>query len=254
MAALVLLLLAAQATCPPDAQALVPAAFEHAQEFDVSGAADRLRHAVESGCSDVEVDALYVRGLVDAREAFRQGAPPAALASVHAGIDALQVIARNRPGRAEIARLVLQAAAAAAQSERGEMALYLDQAMRMEGLQRAAGQPGAPIISASEVAGDLWLQIFGYAEARVAFMRAADEGVTTLGVMRGLARTAARLGVAGAACAEYRALLDRWGSRQAQPPEIAEARAYLGGPACGGGGSTAAAPRTPVLEGPGLQP
>lgn len=243
MSALVFLLVSAQAPCPPDSQQRVSAASALAQEFDLSGAADALSTGAARGCGDEEIAALYLRGLVDAREAFRHGAPPASLVPVHEAIAALEQIAKNRPGPAEIARLVLRAAAAAAQSERAEMALYLDQAMRMEGLQRAAGQPEAPILSASEVAGDLWLQIFDYAEARVAFMRAAEGGAATLRVMRGLARSAARLGVAGAACAEYRALLDRWGSRLPEPPEIAEARVYLGEPECAAGGSTGPAPR-----------
>ena len=82
------------------------------------------------------------------------------------------------------------------------------------------------------MAGALWLQLYGYADARRMFMRAAADGSKTLGVLAGLGRTAARLGVEEAACAEYRTLLERWGRRETEPPEIAEARAYLERSAC----------------------
>lgn len=112
------------------------------------------------------------------------------------------------------------------------IALYLEHAAQMESLQRAAGQPGPPVLGSFEVAGHLWLQVFRYADARRAYMRAAEEGRPTLGVLAGLARTASRLGLEAAACAEYRTLLERWTPRDEEPPEIADARAYVGRPGC----------------------
>lgn len=225
--ALVAALASAQAPCPVMAEASVLA-----QEFDLPAAAHRLRDAAGRGCTDADVASLYVRGLVDAREAFGQGAPQESLAPVHEAIAALARLARNRPGPAEIARLILQAAAAAAQSERDEMSLYLDAVARMEALQRAAGQRGAPVLGSLEVAGDLWLQVHRYAEARRAYTAAAEHGGTTLRILAGLARTAARLSARDEACGEYRMLIDRWGTRLAEPPEIADARAYLRQQAC----------------------
>ena len=140
-----------------------------------------------------EVEALYTRGLADAHAAFAKGAPPESLAPVREAIAALLKISGERPGPAEIARLTLHAAAAGAQSERDEMALYLDQATRMEVLQREAGQPGAPGVSALEVAGDLWLQVFRYDEAITAYERAAQYVGMTPGIRDGLARARARL-------------------------------------------------------------
>lgn len=146
---------------------------------------------------------------------------------MRAAIASLQAISQDRPGSPEIARLLLHAAAAAAQSERAEMTLCLDAASRMESLQRDAGQPGAPVLGSDEVAGHLWLQLYQYADARRTYRRAVDHRSDTLQVLAGLARTAAHLGQ-GTACAEYRALLDRWGAREPEPPEIADARAYVG--------------------------
>src|SRR5688572_17349765 len=117
MVGLVLVLIAAQTPCPPDGQQLIWTAAARAQEPDLSPSADALRDAVSRGCADAEVGALYLQGLVDARDAFRQGAPPESLVSVHKAIASLERLGQGRPGPAEIARLILHAAAAAAQSE-----------------------------------------------------------------------------------------------------------------------------------------
>lgn len=225
-------LVLAQAPC---ADAMTQAT-ARAEEFDLAGAAERLRSATASGCSEALVGAWYLTGMLDARTAFRQGAPPAMLDSVRMAITVLEKIAGNQAGAAQIARLLLQAAAAGAQSERAEMALYLDTAIRMEELQRAANQRGAPIVSSLELAGDLWLQLFGYAEAQ-AFYRRALAQQETMRARAGLARATARLGSEAAACAEYTALVKRWGTRQTRTAEILEAEEYLRRPGCRNGAS-----------------
>lgn len=224
-----------QAPCPPDAIALMEEAAVRATEFDLAGAADRLQIATDAGCPQAEVGALYLRGLVDARQAFRQGGGPASLAPVRRAIASLDALAQNRPGPAEIARLTLHAAAAAAQSERDEMRVYLSSAIAMESLQRAAGQAGAPVVTAAETAGDLWLQVYQYEDARRVYTDAAAQAGMTPRITAGLARAAARLNDAAAACANYRTLLGRWSARQVEPPEIIEARGYLMQPACEAG-------------------
>jgi hypothetical protein len=107
-----------------DRATLTMEASVRAAEFDAPGAADLLQTAAKGSSGD-EVEALYLRGLVDARDAFRLGGSPESLAPVAAAITALGKISEGRPGRTEIARLVLQAASAAAQTERDEMRLYL---------------------------------------------------------------------------------------------------------------------------------
>ncbi len=191
MGALVLFLMAAQMPCPPEARALVSQAVARAQEPDLSTAADALRDAASRGCAEAEVGAIYLRGLIDAKEAFRQGAPPESLLPVHSAIGSLERLGQGRPGPAEVARLVLHAAAAAAQSERDEMALYLDQAERIDNLLRASGQPAAPVLSAVEISGELWLQVHRYEDAHAAFTRAASLVGMTPRVVAGLARAAA---------------------------------------------------------------
>jgi hypothetical protein len=191
MLALVFLLAAAQAPCSPEARQLVSIASERAEAPDLTAAIDALHAAAAQGCSDAEIGELYLRGLVGAREAFRQGAPPSSLVLVNAAIAALEQIAQSQPGPAEIARLMLHAAAAAAQSERDEMALYLEHAEGMDALLREAGQPAAPVLTVAEISGELWLQVHRYDDARAAFMKAATQVGMTPRVAAGLARVEA---------------------------------------------------------------
>jgi hypothetical protein len=212
-----------------DTTTLITEATVHATEFDLEGALSLLDVAAGRGDAFARTAVLYLRGLIAAREASREGGDPKALGPVQKSLMALAEIARGRPGAAEIARLVLQAASAAAQSERDEMRLYIDSAIQMESLQLAAGQGGAPIVSASELAGDFWLQVSRYDEARRAYTEAAERVGSTLRILSGLARSARRLNDMPAACTAYRRLVDVWGARPGLPIEIAEARAYLGG-------------------------
>ena len=133
---------------------------------------------------------------------------------------------------AEIARVVLMAASAAAQSEREEMGLLLEHASNLERQQRSAGLQGAPIITAQEAAGDLWLQVHRFEEARRAYLSAAEQVGATRRVTLGLARTAFRLGDLPASCAQYRALVTGWPQKAGEPPELMEARTFLRRPEC----------------------
>ena len=90
-------------------------------------------------CDTAQVAIRYARGLIAAQEAFRQGGAFESLAPVRQAIAALDSVSKGRPGAAAVARLVLQAASAAAQSELDEMRLYLESAIQMESLQRCGG-------------------------------------------------------------------------------------------------------------------
>ncbi len=139
-----------------------------------------------------DIAAVYAEGWQVARAAYAQGGSAESLQPVK---DAIAVLERNGadvPGPAQIARLVLLAAAAAAQSERDEMAVFLDEAVRVEALQFAAKQPGAPGITAHEAAGDLWLQVHRFDEARAAYQRAAAVLGMTPRIARSLEEVAAR--------------------------------------------------------------
>jgi hypothetical protein len=130
----------AQPGCGPDAMAAVNRAAVLAAEFDLAGASAELEAGNIAGCETAQVAIRYARGLMAAQEAFRQGGSFESLAPVRQAIAGLDAISKGRPGAAAVARLVLQAASAAAQSELDEMRLYLESAIQMESLQRAARQ------------------------------------------------------------------------------------------------------------------
>jgi hypothetical protein len=224
--------------CGREALAFAEAATRLVDDFDFKTAAGGFELAVLRGCESARVPALYLRGLAAAREAYSQGGADEALIAVRQAAANLESLGGGVAGPAEIARLVLMAAAAAAQSERDEMALYLESALKMEALQLAANQPGAPTITAHEAAGDLWLEVHRFDEARQAYTLALELIGSTPRVNLGLARVAVRLKDAPAACASYRSLVYWWERRRAETAltaapvastgqEIPEARAYL---------------------------
>jgi hypothetical protein len=198
-----------------------------AAEFDLAGAVEVLGAAGERGDLPAQIAAVYVRSLINARDASQQGGNAESLVSVRQAIGWLEIVANGRPGPAEIARLMLRAAAAAAQSEREEMRLYLESATRMEAIQDAAGLPGAPFIPAVETAGDLWLQVHRYDEARKAYDEATARLGSSMRILAGQAQAARGARDVPAACAAFRALLTEWGGRSAEPAQIVDARAYV---------------------------
>jgi len=228
---LVALALAQAPQCNPDAVALMTAATERAAAFDLVGAAQRLQTAVMSGCRDAILPSIYVRGWIAARDAYRVGGAPESLATVSRAIGMLQDTL-GKSGPPQIAALVLQAAAAAAQSERDELALMIDYAVQLEDRNLSAKLPALPMITAHEAAGDLWLQVHRYDDARKAYERAVQRIGMTPRITLGRARLAARIDAPSTACTEYRAFVAGWQATGPEPPELAEARAFLSTPTC----------------------
>jgi tetratricopeptide (TPR) repeat protein len=222
--------LAQNPACSEQALAALGDATARVQEFDIAGAIARLERTAAT-CEDAGLAAWYLTGLLAAREAYRDGGSEASLAPVKKAIAALDAYGANVPGGAQIARLVLLGAASAAQSERDEMAIFLDEALRLESIQVAARQPGAPVVSAHEAAGDLWLQVHRFEEARDAYEEASELFGSRPRTLLGRARTAVRLNDPSA-CIQYARLVEWWGSISSEPAEITEARAYLAGSAC----------------------
>lgn len=206
------------------------AAVERAAVLDLRGATTRLSQGIKE-CPQTAVAYWYVHGLIAAREAYRFGGSPESLQPVALAMAELEARAGEVPA-AEIARVVLQAASSAAQSEREEMGLFLTQALDLERNQLAAGLPGAPIVSAHEVSGDLWLQVHRFDDARRAYVVADEKVGSTRRVTLGLARTASRLNDLPAACEQYRALVSGWPKGGGEPPELNEAHRFLGRPEC----------------------
>lgn len=228
---LLALALAQAPPCKPEATALMTAATERAAAFDLEGAAQRLRAAVMSGCADAVLPSIYLRGWIAARDAYRFGGSLESLAAVSRSIGMLQDTL-GKTGPPQIAGLVLQAAAAAAQSERDELALVIDYAVQLEDRNLSAKLPALPMITAHEAAGDLWLQVHRYDDARRAYERAAQRIGMTPRITLGLARLAARIDALSTACAEYRTFVSSWKATGPEPPELTEARAFLSNPSC----------------------
>jgi hypothetical protein len=242
--ALLLLALAQGAQCSPEATALMKTATERAALFDLAGALQRMQAAAMSGCVDARLPAVYLRGWIAARDAYRAGGSPDSLRSVSQSISMLQDIGRT--GQAQIAALVLQAAAAAAQSERDDLALMINYAIELEDRNLAAKQPGLPMITAHEAAGDLWLQVHRYDDARQAYTKAAARVGSTPRITLGLARLAVRIDALATACKQYQSFVASWkgSGTGVEPTELSEARAFLTNPACqGAAGAPARTPR-----------
>jgi hypothetical protein len=144
-------------------------------------------------CTTAEIEAVYLRGWDAAQAAARIGGPPESLAPVRDAIATLERMSAGAHGPAEIARYVLAAAADAAQDERDEMALFLEHAVALERMQLDANQPGAPSITAHEAAGDLWLQVYRYEDARRAYEQAKAVIGSTPRIEAGLKRVDAAL-------------------------------------------------------------
>ena len=220
-----LILLAQIGACSPESMEKLATAGARVNAFDLAGALEAARAAAD--CDQAAGAVEYLEALVSAPEAVKQGGTTDSLRDVRSAVNALSRRGETGDRRWEVASLALRAVAAASQYERDEMALYLAEATRIEGLLLAASQPGPPFITAHELAGDLWLQVHRFEDARRAYARAAERVGRTPRVRLGLARVAARLHDQARACQEYRWLLEAWSDRAETPPEIAEARSYV---------------------------
>jgi hypothetical protein len=227
--ALLFTLLLQSSGCTADAVSALTDAGRRARAFDVPGAVLRLE-AAPADCETTRVALLYLRGLQAARDAYRTGGDEQSLKPVMAAIDELTTLAKSNP-RADLLRVTLMAAAAAAQSERDDMSLLLDQARSLELKLVFASGAAAPGVTAHEAAGDLWLQVHRFESARAAYLEAMELTGSSPRISLGLARVAVQLRDGAAACTAYRALVGQW-SAAAAPPEIVEARTFLASPRC----------------------
>jgi hypothetical protein len=218
-------------SCGGDAARHLANAMRMGEVFELAGAADAYSAAAASGCAAAQVAATYVRGLVAARGADTQFGSPESLQPLKQAIAALEPFAPGDP-YARIAQTVLRAAMPAAQHERAEMALFIDEMLRLETVQLEAGLPGLPVLTAHEAAGQFWLQLHVYDEAARAFDVAERRIGRTPHVMLGAARAAVGRRDAAQACAQYGRLVAWWANRAMPSAEITEAQGHLKQPQC----------------------
>ena len=204
-----------------------------AVRMDVDGAVVRLEVAARTGC-DIEVPIAYLKALTIARDASARGGDEVSLRPLN---DLIAVLERRaQPGSSEeVAVLVIRAAIAAAQSEHDELFAYLSQALQVERARGVQGLAGAPVLTAHEVAGELWLEVHRYDDAEAAFRIARGASGDSPRLLAGLARALARQRSTVDACREYRRLSADASARvPSMQRELAEAEAFLAQPACRG--------------------
>lgn len=222
---LLLVFVTSLAVCGAEAQAHLKTAATRAEAFDLEGALTAARLA--ENCDEAAGAVEYLEGLIGAQEAAKVGGTVDSLREVRSAANALSRRAEAQGVRWEIASLLMRAAAAASQYERDEMGVFLAEATRREQLLLEARQPPVPLISAHELAADLWLQVHRFDEARRAYGIAADHVGRTGRVLLGEARSAARLQDTAAACNAYRDFVEWWGDRSSARAELVEARTYV---------------------------
>jgi hypothetical protein len=179
---------------------------------------------------DVDATRWFARGVGAARAAWPGGKAPL-VAVAREAAQKLDEIAskRGRKGLVELQRLGVLAAIAAAQEEQDELTLLLTQAMALEMAIQPPGQPVSPIVPIHELAGDLFLVVHRYPDARRAYEASLARYPGRARSLHGLARACAKSNAREAARTAYEQLLAQWKTADPDRPEIAEAKAFLAG-------------------------
>jgi tetratricopeptide (TPR) repeat protein len=155
-------------------------------------------------CVLIRLARLAIRGWEEARQLAAVGGSVDSQAPTRAALAAIEALrGRQLDLEIEYAQTAIRAAIAAAQDERSELSLLLDHARDVT--ERLIARQRRPIWprSFNVVAGELWLEVDRYDEARAAFERAAQAERSAIAVI-GMARALARLGRVTEACAAFR--------------------------------------------------
>lgn len=193
----------------PDVRALVSDASARVQAVDDDAAVQLLERAqLTEPCGDLDVARRALHGWVQARALGRVGGDPSLTGPVMREVEALERLRGDRrPGSSvalatDYAAAALRAAVAAAQDERGEMALYLEHARAVGVYLALLGESSPWPVDIDELEGELWFEVDRYADAVQAFERAAGAARGARATV-GLARALDRSGETVKACAAY---------------------------------------------------
>jgi hypothetical protein len=215
----------AQEQCAPTVRDAIPAA---AALMAAGATADAERalgvaHQADSQCVAVQLAHLATAGWNAARAAAARGGIPETLVLPRRVIADLEKLSERPLYRLENAysRSILAAAMAAAQEERDEMRVHLEQAAWLRVRVDPVSVVGLWPLPLNEAEGELWLEVDDVPAAVVAFRRAVSIRRSDVALL-GLARSAARQGDHAAACAAYREWLVR--PRSTDHRAVAEAR------------------------------
>lgn len=213
--------------CSTASQAVLDAAMADVARGDFTAAAERVRVAYETAgeCRPLHLAAWAWRGWAAAAAAADRGGAPDALAPVTRAIETVSSLGGPR-SEAAYAAAVLHAAAAAAQDERDEMQLWLEEARALSTRLTLLGTSPAWPLPIDLAEGELWHGVDDYELAEEAFARALAGGDSAV-AWRGLARARDRRGNRAGACEAYRRVQRALGGESAPGPLAAEARGYV---------------------------
>ena len=179
-------------------------AMERGDESTMREAIERRWRGGSTSCDVITLAHASLRAWSEARAVAGKGGAVDLLGPVKARLDELRAI--TNPALAidvEYAQMAVGAAVAAAQDERPEMELLLQQARdlseRLARRERRAVWP-RPF---NLMAGELWFEVDRFEEARAAYERAASYDGSAA-AFAGLGRVLAALGRHDQACAAYR--------------------------------------------------
>lgn len=153
----------------------------------------------QPGTVEREVQQLAMAGWRAARELAPKGGAVELLGPVNDRLKALDAIDARSARYAEVA---IRAAVSAAQEERDEMALFIDHARGLSHEMELLGAPAQWPLPIDELAGELWLEVDRFEEARAAY-ETATKIAPTPNAWVGLARASAKLGDTITACRAY---------------------------------------------------
>ena len=172
-------------------------------------------------CAPLKLARSALLGWIEARKLAAVGGAPTLLGPTTQSIEELaQLRTDELTLEADYAHVAIRAAIAAAQDERPEMELLLTHARDLSERLTSRGRRAIWPRSFNLLAGELWMEVDRYEEARLAFERAWRGDPTPVAAI-GMARANDRLGHRLAACDAYRRVGD------AAPPLRDEARVYL---------------------------
>lgn len=213
--------------CSPAVQTLMEAAAAEVARGAYAAAAERVRTGDDSAaaCALLRIAAWASHGWTAAAAAADRGGAPAALEPV---VEAIEILSRLGSPRSEAAYAValLRAASAAAQDERDEMLVWLDEARAVA--TRLALTGAAPVwpLPIDLAEGELWHGVDDYELAEAAFTRGLAAYDSPL-AWRGLARARDRRANRSGACDAYRRVQQALAAATPPGPLAVEAHGYL---------------------------
>ena len=235
MIATALIVLQLTAPAPPDASfagcsdgerralAIALAAMAAGDTVPPGEVPGRGNEGTAAGCDAIRLAKLSLLGWIEARSLASKGGAVELLGPTTRRLAELETLkSGTMPIEVEFSQVAIRAAVAAAQDERPEMELLLQQARDLGERLAQRGRRAVWPRPFNLLAGELWFEVDRYEEARAAFERAAAYDDSAAAFV-GLGRALAALDRHAEACAAYRRVHD------AAPALLEETLAFVAG-------------------------